>query len=530
MSSRNGVKLALAIALVFSLLAVIGVTSKIGRTASANPLKGTLIRPKGHTKDRLSPRDLDRLRKQLQAKEKEQRVFEDVIPKHLPIKAKLKSDSEPAARDLGNDYWLRDLEIEVKNTGTRPIYYLVLLIDLPEVKINDGNLIFRLQFGDDKFMNFATGATSEDLSLKPGETCLLALRGDDKNLSWHAAGKKYNWPVPKKVRLLFQEISFGDGTGFRTGGGIAWPPQKPSQPTARVGGPGAVTDLARTNAATPLKNETDRVYWKMRFGGLPASYLPAKFSSDLAGVSFLGSVESCLEPDDCCPSGCSWIREYDDPDACFGNVEPYTCNSIHRAEYLYCWDSRGHCSTYEVKYQKCLIEGENGTVTEHWCPYAFTEACTSSGPPTPTPTPTPTPKPSPTPRPSPTPTPCPGGYFDPDQNGDCPYNANKVNGCCLCKQRKTDCSSFGQGKWPNGGDYCVWVESLCDCYNIDGLCADNPRPTPTPDGAGGAENPQYRWDCVDYWWVNFVSYDGGQTWYYADNETYAGTYCYQPPV
>ena len=31
-------------------------------------------------------------------------------------------------------------------------------------------------------------------------------------------------------------------------------------------------------------------------------------------------------------------------------------------------------------------------------------------------------------------------------------------------------------------------------------------------------------DCVDYYYVHFVSYDGGQTWHYDDRETYAGCY------
>jgi len=30
--------------------------------------------------------------------------------------------------------------------------------------------------------------------------------------------------------------------------------------------------------------------------------------------------------------------------------------------------------------------------------------------------------------------------------------------------------------------------------------------------------------CVDFYFVHFVSYDGGNTWNYADDEVYAGCY------
>jgi hypothetical protein len=56
--------------------------------------------------------------------EKEERQLEDAIPKHVPIKVKIKAEKEKAFKDLHNEKWLRDLEIEVTNTGTKPIYFL----------------------------------------------------------------------------------------------------------------------------------------------------------------------------------------------------------------------------------------------------------------------------------------------------------------------------------------------------------------------------------------------------------------------
>ena len=57
-----------------------------------------------------------------QSDAKEEREVEDRIPAHLPVKFKVRNPEK--AKDLKNEDWLRDIEIEVKNTGTKPIYFL----------------------------------------------------------------------------------------------------------------------------------------------------------------------------------------------------------------------------------------------------------------------------------------------------------------------------------------------------------------------------------------------------------------------
>src|SRR5207249_821691 len=101
----------------------------------------------------------------------------------------------------------------------------------------------------------------------------------------------------------------------------------------------------------------------------------------------------------------------------------------------------------------------------------------------------------------------------------------------VCQQRNTDCARFGQGQWPDGTSYCVWVEGLCDCFNIDGPCSENPRPTPSPTstvttqpgGSGGSSGaPTKQYDaCTEYWWFYYESYDGGASWQYVTS-WYAG--------
>jgi hypothetical protein len=46
-----------------------------------------------------------------------------------PIKIKVKKEKEQSFKDLKNEKWLREFELEVTNTGDRPIYYLEIVMD-----------------------------------------------------------------------------------------------------------------------------------------------------------------------------------------------------------------------------------------------------------------------------------------------------------------------------------------------------------------------------------------------------------------
>ncbi len=68
----------------------------------------------------------------------QERELENTIPKHVPLKIKVSDRKEKAFRDLKNEHWLRDLEIEVTNTGDKPIYMLELNISMPDVIAPNG--------------------------------------------------------------------------------------------------------------------------------------------------------------------------------------------------------------------------------------------------------------------------------------------------------------------------------------------------------------------------------------------------------
>lgn len=57
--------------------------------------------------------------------EEDGRKLEDEIPKHIPLKIKIKKEKEKEFKDLKNEKWARDFELEVTNTGRRPsIFFL----------------------------------------------------------------------------------------------------------------------------------------------------------------------------------------------------------------------------------------------------------------------------------------------------------------------------------------------------------------------------------------------------------------------
>jgi hypothetical protein len=47
----------------------------------------------------------------------EERELDNTVPKHLPIKVQIKKEKEKAFKDLKNEKWVRDFELEITNTG-----------------------------------------------------------------------------------------------------------------------------------------------------------------------------------------------------------------------------------------------------------------------------------------------------------------------------------------------------------------------------------------------------------------------------
>jgi hypothetical protein len=157
------------------------------------------------------------------AQSTEERELEDKIPKHLPIKVKIKKEKEKAFKDLKNEKWVRDFQLEITNTGDKPIYFLSLWISLPEITAPDGkNIGFSIHYGMSKLGDIETKAGPDDVPIKPGETHVYSF-SDVVVESWEGFRQRENKPDPKKLLLRFQILSFGDGTGFMGNNGMALP-------------------------------------------------------------------------------------------------------------------------------------------------------------------------------------------------------------------------------------------------------------------------------------------------------------------
>jgi hypothetical protein len=211
MLSHKRISLLLAVTLVAALLAVIAGTLSRGQTTASATQKITVLRRKDQLKLKPTAAEVASLKSQ---QSKEERELEDTIPAHVPIKVKIKAEKEQAFKDLNNEHWVRDLEIEVKNTGTKPIYFLALQLHLPETRGPDGNIVgFDLLYGRSDLISITAPLKPEDVPIRPGETHVFTI-AERFVRGWERIVREDNVRQPKKVRVVFQNINFGDGTGF----------------------------------------------------------------------------------------------------------------------------------------------------------------------------------------------------------------------------------------------------------------------------------------------------------------------------
>ena len=111
----------------------------------------------------------------------QERIFENKVPAHIPIKIKIKKEKEQSFKDLKNEKWLSEFELEVTNTGDRPIYYLEIVMGT-DVKFGAApEIVFPFRYGRDELGDIVTKATSDDVPIKPGETVILTAKAMVEN-------------------------------------------------------------------------------------------------------------------------------------------------------------------------------------------------------------------------------------------------------------------------------------------------------------------------------------------------------------
>ena len=148
------------------------------------------------------------------AQSSEDRVIAILIPKHVPIKVRIKEDKERALKDLKNERWTHDFELEVTNVSNKPIYLLELWIVMPEIIAENGHRMgFTLRYGRADFIHFDTHMTPDDIPIQPNESYTFKI-DEQFQKGWEEYKAREHKPDPRKIEISFTQLSFGDGSGF----------------------------------------------------------------------------------------------------------------------------------------------------------------------------------------------------------------------------------------------------------------------------------------------------------------------------
>jgi len=226
--SHNRIPIVCLVLLALTTSAFIATRSTTGQAPQANnrPLKMKVLRDKTHVKTSPGPWEAAAFRKSLP--QENERELEDLIPKHVPIKIKIKKEKEPGFKDLKNEKWAWEFELEVTNTGTKPIYALDLYV-VTDVRAAAGfRIVSSLTYGRTELGDIRTKAEPSDIPIQPGESVSLKFHPNQLN-AWDYARKKENRPLPKHLKVEFQFLNFGDGTGYVGTGGTALPRTTPEE-------------------------------------------------------------------------------------------------------------------------------------------------------------------------------------------------------------------------------------------------------------------------------------------------------------
>jgi len=92
-------------------------------------------------------------------------------------------------RNLKSESWYQDLEIEIKNVSSKPIYGIHGHLSLPDLRIGDGRYGIPLIYGEGGHAEIRRLALPGEPHLDPGETYVFAIpkdlqRGLEKRHLW----------------------------------------------------------------------------------------------------------------------------------------------------------------------------------------------------------------------------------------------------------------------------------------------------------------------------------------------------------
>ena len=169
---------------------------------------------------------------------------------------------------------------------------------LDDVTTEDGYHIgFPLRYGRSDLILWTEPLQSDDVPIKPGETYIFKIP-ENPRLGWerHAAQQDIPKSAPKKVRITFQSLNFGDGTGFGTTEGVPIDIHKSPSNSSCIGNEKKESVLS---AWTGPPNQSSILTLQLATIFLPARFLPVNFSP---AITTKPTASGALTASDiCCP-------------------------------------------------------------------------------------------------------------------------------------------------------------------------------------------------------------------------------------
>jgi hypothetical protein len=155
-------------------------------------------------------------------------------------------DMPVAIREIRNlnrgESWFRDLEIEVENVSDKPIYFVSLTLRFPDIPapppapradglaVSSSHTGFSLHFGDDRLMDIAAAPGPGDAPLLPGRTHALRVPpGRAYGLDYLKRSRGVSDEATKRIELLLNVVSFGNGDGYLAGQKLTHPRVSPQR-------------------------------------------------------------------------------------------------------------------------------------------------------------------------------------------------------------------------------------------------------------------------------------------------------------
>jgi hypothetical protein len=143
----------------------------------------------------------------------QERILESLVKQDVPIKVKIKKEKEQSFKDFNNRRWVREFELEVTNTGDKPIYFLYIDL-ITDVKIGETTpLVFSVMYGRPELGDLVSKALPDDVPIKPKESYVFKLH-PGQIPAWERSVAEGSHPDAMKLQVLPQQLSFGDGTGY----------------------------------------------------------------------------------------------------------------------------------------------------------------------------------------------------------------------------------------------------------------------------------------------------------------------------